>query len=109
LAGQPQWILADEPFAGLDPSHQFETAEMLRTLAAQGCGVIVTLHDLTLAARVADRVIVMCDGRVVSDGAPRDALSAEILLSAYGIEARWIEDELSEAAPMIAITGRRRS
>ena len=109
LAGQPQWILADEPFAGLDPSHQFETAEMLQTLAAQGRGVIVTLHDLTLAARIADRVIVMCDGRVVSDGAPRDALSAETLLSAYGIEARWIEDRLAEAAPIIAITGRRRS
>jgi ABC-type cobalamin/Fe3+-siderophores transport system ATPase subunit len=103
LAGEPEWILADEPFAGLDPAHQFETAEMFRALAAQGRGVVVTLHDLTLAARVADRVIVLTDGRVIADGPPRTALSTDILMNAYGIEARWIDD----AAPMIAITGRR--
>ena len=109
LAGEPEWILADEPFAGLDPAHQFETAEMLRTLAARGRGVIVTLHDLTLATQVADRVIVLCDGRLVADGAPRDALSPETLMSAYGIEARWIEDRPNGIDPMIAITGLRRS
>jgi iron complex transport system ATP-binding protein len=104
LAGEPEWILADEPFAGLDPAHQFETAEMFRALAAQSRGVVVTLHDLTLAARIADRVIVLADGRIVADGPPRSALSTDTLMSAYGIEARWIDD----ATPMIAITGRRR-
>jgi iron complex transport system ATP-binding protein len=107
LAGEPEWILADEPFAGLDPAHQFETAEMFQTLAAKGRGLVVTLHDLTLAARVADRVIVICDGRIVADGSPREALSPDTLMSAYGIEARWIDDAGMGASPMIAITGRR--
>ncbi len=51
LAGESDWILADEPFTGLDPSHQFEAAELLRSAAAQGGGVVLTIHDLTLAAR----------------------------------------------------------
>jgi iron complex transport system ATP-binding protein len=108
LAGEPEWILADEPFAGLDPAHQFEMAELLQSLAAEGRGIVCTLHDLTLAARVADRVIVMCDGRIVADGPPRTALSPETLLSAYGIEAHWITENQGAAAPLIAIVGRRR-
>ena len=46
LAGESDWILADEPFTGLDPSHQFEAAELLRSIADQGGGVVLTIHDL---------------------------------------------------------------
>src|SRR6185295_1799508 len=46
LAGESDWILTDEPFAGLDPAHQFEAADLLQSLAAQGHGVVLTIHDL---------------------------------------------------------------
>ena len=59
LAGESDWILADEPFAGLDPAHQFEAADLLRSLAGHGRGVVLTIHDLALAARIADRVVIL--------------------------------------------------
>ena len=108
LAGEPEWILADEPFAGLDPAHQFEACELFRTLAASGRGVIVTLHDLTLAARVADRVVVMVEGRIIADDAPREAMSRELLRKAYGIEAQWVHEDSQGSGSVIAILGRHR-
>ncbi len=72
LAGESDWILADEPFTGLDPSHQFEAAELLRAAADQGSGVVLTIHDLTLAARIADRVVIINGGRIVADGTSSD-------------------------------------
>ncbi len=106
LAGESQWILADEPFAGLDPAYQFEMAALLRELAKTGRGVVFTVHDLTLAARIADRIVLMCDGEIVADGAPADALTPETLKRAYGIEAKWVNAHGSELPPFIAILGR---
>jgi iron complex transport system ATP-binding protein len=92
LAGWTDWILADEPLTGLDLGHAFDAVDLFRHLAEeQGKGVIVTLHDLPLAARAADRVIVLCDGRVLADGTPLLALQPEVLARAYGVEARMIE------------------
>lgn len=88
LAGEPDWLLADEPMAGLDPRHQLDAADLFRRMAHErGCGVIVTLHDLTLAARLADRILVLGEGRVLADGPPQEALTAEVLAAAYGVEA----------------------
>lgn len=106
LAGESAWILADEPFTGLDPSHQFEAAELLRSVADQGCGVVLTIHDLTLAARIADRVVILDDGRIVADGAPQDALTPRILREVYAIDAQWLTDPSGNTPPMIAIHGR---
>jgi iron complex transport system ATP-binding protein len=94
LAGEPQWLLADEPLAGLDPGHALDAARLFRDLAhAQGRGVVVTLHDLSIAARMADRILVLEAGRVLADGAPRDALTPEVLRQAYGVEARLVEGQ----------------
>jgi iron complex transport system ATP-binding protein len=106
LAGESQWILADEPFTGLDPSHQFEAADLLRSAADQGGGVILTIHDLTLAARIADRVVILDGGRVVADGVPQAALTPQILRDVYGINAQWLVDDRGERPPVIAIHGR---
>ena len=105
LAGESDWILADEPFAGLDPAHQFEAADLLRSLATQGHGVVLTIHDLALAARIADRVIVLHRGRVVADGEPETALTPSTLREVYGIEAQWLSVR-DRGVPMIAIHGR---
>lgn len=86
LAGEPDWLIADEPMTGLDPAHQLDVAELLRSMAGRGTGILVTLHDLGLAMRLADRLVVLAEGRVIADGAPGDALTPDILLRAYGIE-----------------------
>lgn len=87
LTGAPDWLIADEPLAGLDPGHQLDAARLFRRLAAEGRGVVVTIHDLTLAARTADRILVMHEGAALSDGAPTAALTPEVLAQAYGVEA----------------------
>lgn len=105
LAGEPEWILADEPFTGLDPAHQFEAAELLRSFAAQGRGVVLTIHDLALAARIADRVVILHHGGIIADGTPEAALTPPTLREVYGIDAQWFSVR-GRGAPMITIHGR---
>jgi iron complex transport system ATP-binding protein len=106
LAGDPQWLLADEPLAGLDPGHVLDACDLFRRLADdEGRGVIVTLHDLDAALRVADRVIVLAEGRVLADAAPAEALSPEVLKAAYGVEARTLE---GARGPVLEMVGRAR-
>jgi iron complex transport system ATP-binding protein len=103
LAGEPDWLLADEPLSGLDPGHQLDAAEVLRRFATSGGGVAVTLHDLSFAARTADRIVVLAEGRIIADGPPADALGSAILKQAYGLKARWTE---GSAGPLLDIIGR---
>jgi iron complex transport system ATP-binding protein len=103
LAGTPAWLLADEPLAGLDPGHQIDAADLLRDFAGRGGGVVVTLHDLTFAARLADRVVVLARGRLRADGDPRSALTPAVLADAYGVEVAWRE---GAAGPLLDISGR---
>jgi iron complex transport system ATP-binding protein len=91
LAGRPRWLLADEPLTGLDIGHQLDTLSLFRSLAAEGVGVVATLHDLTLAARLADQLVVLSAGRIVAAGAPGDVLTAGLLADVYGVEAGVIE------------------
>ena len=105
FAGEPEWILADEPFAGLDPAHQFEAADLLCAFARAGRGVVLTIHDLTLAARIADRIVILQDGRIVADGTPAQALTSATLRAVYGIDAEWLTAP-GHDAPLIAIHGR---
>ena len=105
FAGEPEWILADEPFAGLDPAHQFEAADLLCAFARSGRGLVLTIHDLTLAARIADRIVILQDGRIVADGTPAQALTPATLRDVYGIDAEWLTSA-GHAAPLIAIHGR---
>ena len=86
LAGEPRWLLADEPLAGLDPLHQLDTLALLRAAAARGTGVVVVLHDLTLAARVADAVVLMKAGRVLAAGETEAVMTPDNLAAAYGVK-----------------------
>lgn len=87
LAVEAKLLLADEPVAALDPAHQLEVMEILRARAAGGAAVVVVLHDLVLAARFADRVVLMDRGRIVGAGVPSAVLGPEALASVYGVEA----------------------
>lgn len=84
-------LVADEPIAGLDPDAQLLVLERLRARAEGGGGVLVSLHDLTLAARYADRLVVMSQGRVAADGPPTQALSPAVLRTAFNLDAVWLE------------------
>jgi iron complex transport system ATP-binding protein len=87
LATQPRIILADEPTAALDPYHQLMVMELLRTLAGQGRGILVVMHDLNLAAQFCDRLLLLARGRIVSEGEPAAVLSARHIAQAYHIDA----------------------
>jgi len=87
LATSPRLLLADEPVAQLDPYHQIRVMELLRGLAGRNGGVVVVLHDLSLAARFCDRLVLLADGKIQSEGPPPVVLTAEILERVYGVTA----------------------
>ena len=92
-------LLADEPIAGLDPDAQRLVLERLRARADGGAGVLVSLHDLTLAAAVADRVVVLDQGCVVADAAPMEALAPAVMREVFGLDGEWIE---GPSGPLLA-------
>ena len=87
LAAAPRLLLLDEPVANLDPLWQLRLMGILRDqVRARGQGAIVALHDLDLAARYADRLIVMNDGRIAADGDPRAVIAGPCIPAVFGIE-----------------------
>ena len=104
LAVGADWILADEPLTGLDPGHALDALALFHRLARdEGKGVILTLHDLNLAARFADRVLVLDAGRLVVDDAPDVALAPETLSGVYGVVVRR---HAGVGGPLIEVLGR---
>jgi iron complex transport system ATP-binding protein len=87
LAVEAPVILADEPTSSLDPRHQIDVMQKLRIAADKGTLVVVVTHDLGLAARFADTVLVLSQGRLVSQGAPAEALSEAIMGNVFRISA----------------------
>ncbi|MGE8141349.1 ABC transporter ATP-binding protein [Novosphingobium sp. NPDC080210] len=90
LAGEPRWILADEPLANLDLAHQLGLLGQFRALAAQGVGVCLVLHDLAQAMNHADRVIVLDSGMVAADGPPHEALTEALIEQVWKVPVRWL-------------------
>ena len=81
--GQAPLLLLDEPTAALDIHQQELTMQVVRDRVADGAGVVVVLHDLTIAAAHADRIVVLRDGRVAASGPPVDVLDADLLSDVY--------------------------
>ncbi len=92
LATAAPILLADEPAAHLDPAHQIRLMELLREEAGRGTAVGVTLHDLALAARYCDEIIVLEHGTVIAQGAPDDALSDACLARVFGVAVQRARD-----------------
>jgi iron complex transport system ATP-binding protein len=86
LAVEAPMLLADEPVAALDPLHQLQVMELLRNKAASGGGVVVVLHDLALAARFCDRLVLLNDGRVLAAGEAASVLTDANLAEAFGVD-----------------------
>ncbi len=91
LAGAPRWLLADEPLASLDPAHQLDILDRLRTVADGGAGVVIVLHDLGHAARIADDVLLLHHGQLNAFGPVADVLTEARIARIFDIRARWIE------------------
>ncbi|GEP10039.1 ABC transporter ATP-binding protein [Methylobacterium gnaphalii] len=87
LCVEAEMLLADEPITALDPAHQLDAMALLRRVSHDGAGVIAVLHDLTLAARYCDRLVVLDRGRIVADGAPATALADDLLHAVFGVTA----------------------
>ena len=85
LAGQPRLLLMDEPATGLDVRHQLALVDTVRRLVTTGVGAAVVLHDWNLAARLADRVLILQEGRAVASGPSREVLLPEILGRVFGV------------------------
>lgn len=97
LAGEPRWILADEPLAALDLAHQLGLVAHLKACAAAGQGVVVVLHDLGIAMNHADRVLVLKKGHLIADGPPAQALAPHIIAEGWGVKARWLGETGAQA------------
>lgn len=98
LAGQPQVLLADEPVANLDIHFQLSVMDVLKDYAAQEHGVIVALHDLSLAARYCDKLCLLKEGECVALGSPAEVLTESLLHSVYGVE---VDVDLNRIPPVV--------
>jgi iron complex transport system ATP-binding protein len=107
LAGRPRLLLADEPTANLDPAHQLAVMETMRKLATAGATVIMSQHDLPLACRFCDRLVLLAEGRVVAQGRPRDVATSENLARVFRVAAHFAEgpDDAFFALPWSLVPG----
>ncbi|WP_066039478.1 ABC transporter ATP-binding protein [Herbiconiux solani] len=101
MAQQAPIILLDEPTTFLDLSHQLDVLGLVRSINRQrGATVVMVLHDLTLAGRYSDRLVVVGGGRVIADGTPWEVLTPAVLREAFDLEALVIPDP-SSGTPLI--------
>lgn len=90
--GDPEILIVDEPTAGLDPRHALDAGRRLRALADGGCTVIVALHSLDLALRIADDAVAVKDARIVAQGTADAIFTDAGLGRLYDVEVRVIRD-----------------
>lgn len=92
LAQDTRLMLLDEPTSYLDLAHQVEILAACSALAAEGRTVIAVLHDISLAARYADHLVVMRDGAIHAEGAPHEVLTSTLIAEVFGMPSRIIND-----------------
>jgi iron complex transport system ATP-binding protein len=93
IAGKAPLLIADEPVAELDPKHQVLVADLIRKFVDDGGGALVVLHEVALAARIADRLIWMKNGSIFAEGSPTETLNSKIMQDVYGVRAHVGFDE----------------
>jgi iron complex transport system ATP-binding protein len=104
LAQQPRIMLLDEPTTFLDLTHQLDVLDLLRRMNRErGTTVVVVLHELNLAARYADELVVMGAGRIVAQGTPHDVITSAVLAEAFALDALVIPDPLTSTPLVIPV------
>lgn len=104
VAQQTDIVLLDEPTTHLDLAHAVDVLDLVVQLRDQGRTVVMVLHDLGLAARYCDRVVVLKDGRVRAEGPPADVLTAGALRDVFGLDAHVFPDPF-DAMPTVVPVG----
>jgi iron complex transport system ATP-binding protein len=105
LAQGTDLLLLDEPTTYLDLAHAIDVLDLVDDLHESGCTVVMVLHDLNLATRYSDNLIVMRAGSILAQGHPRDVITAELLHEAFGLRAQVIDDPVGDR-PLIVPIGR---
>ena len=98
LAGEPQILLADEPIASLDIHYQLSVMDVLKNYAREDHGVIVAMHDLSLAVRYCHRICLMNHGEIVAIGAPSEVCDESLLSGVYGVP---VDVDLERQPPVV--------
>jgi iron complex transport system ATP-binding protein len=99
IAQQPRLLLLDEPTAFLDLRHRLEVLTVVRELVAAGASALVVSHDLAVAARFCDRLVLLGGGGILANGPPREVLAPASLRAAFGIEAEVLSG--SDGIPVV--------
>ena len=108
LAQETDLLLLDEPTTFLDVAHQVEVLDLLTDLNRNhGTTVVIVLHDLNLAARYADHLVAMREGRVVAEGPPSRVVTDDLVRLVFGMESRVLTDPVS-GTPLVVPVGRHR-
>ncbi|ANZ40073.1 ABC transporter [Lentzea guizhouensis] len=105
LAQGTDLLLLDEPTTYLDLAHAIDVIDLVDDLHENGCTIVMVLHDLNLAVRYSDNLIVMKSGSIVAQGHPGEVITSELLLDTFGLQAKVIDDPVSER-PLIVPIGR---
>jgi cobalamin transport system ATP-binding protein len=105
LAQEPSILLLDEPTSNLDIRHQLDILATVQRLARQRhLGVLITIHDLSLAARFCDRLILLYDGKILAEGNPEEVLTPQHIASAFGVQAQLYHDPYTHALKLSVIS-----
>jgi iron complex transport system ATP-binding protein len=105
LAQGTDLLLLDEPTTYLDLAHAIDVIDLVDDLHEGGCTIVMVLHDLNLAVRYSDNLIVMKSGSIVAQGHPSQVITSDLLLDTFGLQAKVIDDPVSER-PLIVPIGR---
>jgi iron complex transport system ATP-binding protein len=105
LAQGTDLLLLDEPTTYLDLAHAVDVLDLVDDLHESGCTVVMVLHDLNLAVRYSDHLVVMREGSILAQGHPHDVVTAELLYEAFGLRAQVIDDPVGDR-PLIVPIGR---
>lgn len=109
LAQQTDLLLLDEPTTYLDVAHQIEVLDLLSDLNERhGTTIVMVLHELNLAARYADHLVAMCEGRVVATGTPAEVITQDRVRAVFGMECRVVDDPVSRTPMVIPLSARDR-
>ncbi len=95
LAQQPRVLLLDEPTANLDVLHKLRVLDLVRQLVDEGLTAVAAIHDLGMAARYCDRLVLLSEGRVLADGTPEEVLAPVIIEAAFGVRSAVYPDPVT--------------
>ena len=103
LAQQPRVLLLDEPTSNLDVLHQLKVLDLVRKLVDDGLTAVAAIHDLNMAARYCDRLVLLKGGRVLAEGSPEEVLVPETIQSAFGVRAAIYRDQMTDSLAISVI------